>query len=345
MIAVIGNIAQGREATNGQTIKTRIVVDQLEAVYGAGAVRCVDTVGGWRFLLRLPLVAHRTLSDCSNVVMLPAQFGVHIIPLVLVLLNVFYRRCLLYVVIGGWLPVHTRYDLLLRLTLRCVHRIFPETLSMYQALNRQGIRNVTVMPNTKPLPIADDQPSALSSPLRLCTFSRVSEDKGVGDAVKAVIACNERLQRTAFTLDIYGQVAPAEQPWFSTLQQSFPEYVRYRGTVGYKDSVGVLCHYSALLFPTYYFGECFAGTFLDAFAAGLPVIASDWHDNADIIRHGETGFIFPTHDVDALRDILLSIADNPAQLLPMRQACLKCAYEYQPDNVIRVLVQEMSEES
>ena len=338
MIAIIGYFAEGRDATNGQTIKTRIIADQLEAVYGTDAIRRVDTCRGLRFLLRLPFVAKRTLSDCDSVVMLPAQNGVHIIPLVFVLINLFYHRRLLYVVIGGWLHVHTKYDPILRLTLRRMHRIFPETLSMEQALSRQGISNVAVMPNTKPLPIVDSSHfTQHSSPIRLCTFSRVSEDKGVGDAVKAVMACNEQLQRTAFTLHIYGQVAPAGQSWFNKLQQSFPAYVKYCGTVDYQDSVGVLCNYSALLFPTYYHGECFAGTFLDAFAAGLPVIASDWHDNGDIIRHGETGFIFPTHSVDALRDILVAIAENPDQLQPMREACLKCAHEYQPENVIRTL--------
>ena len=64
--------------------------------------------------------------------------------------------------------------------------------------------------------------------------------------------------------------------WFNELKSTFPSYIKYGGLVPFDKSVEVLKNYFALLFPTYYEGEGFAGTLLDAMAAGVPVVASDW---------------------------------------------------------------------
>lgn len=52
--------------------------------------------------------------------------------------------------------------------------------------------------------------------------------------------------------------------------------------------------------------ETFGLTLLEAAAAGLPVLASDYDGYKDLVRHGETGFLVPTtgpaatHDLDAM---------------------------------------------
>ena len=96
-------------------------------------------------------------------------------------------------------------------------------------------------------------------------------EKGIEDAVNAVVSVNTDLGVQAFSLDIYGQVDGAQIEWFESLQKKFPSYIRYGGLVPYDKSVDVLKDYFALLFPTYYEGEGFAGTLIDAYSAGVPV--------------------------------------------------------------------------
>lgn len=140
-------------------------------------------------------------------------------------------------------------------------------------------------------------------PLKLCTFSRVMREKGIEDAVNVVETVNRELGLTVFTLDIYGQVDSVQIEWFDELQSKFPSYIRYAGLVPFDKSVDVLKEYFALLFPTYYEGEGFAGTLIDAFSAGVPVIASDWKYNTEIVNEN-VGFIFPSGDEQAFADIL-----------------------------------------
>lgn len=50
--------------------------------------------------------------------------------------------------------------------------------------------------------------------------------------------------------------------------------------------------------PTDHTQETFGLTIVEAMAAGLPVIASDWDGQRDLVDHGETGFLVPTYWTD-----------------------------------------------
>ena len=47
-----------------------------------------------------------------------------------------------------------------------------------------------------------------------------------------------------------------------------------------------------MIFPTYYVGEGFPGTIIDAFSSGIPDIATDWRYNSEIVQNGKTGYIY-----------------------------------------------------
>lgn len=339
-ISVIGHFAYGKSLLNGQTIKTRIVSETLENEYGSENVKGVDTHGGLRFLLKMPFILWNLLRTSDNVVVMPAQNGVRTILPIVCLYNLFFHRNILYVVIGGWLAGMLEGNIILRTVLKRINGVFVETKSMKQKVENLGLNNVQVMPNCKKLDIVkDDKDWSQTDLLPLCTFSRVMKEKGIAEAIDAVIKANKEIGENIFCLDIYGQVEKGQEEWFSTLMSGQPEYIRYRGCVSFDKSVEVLCNYYALLFPTYYEGEGFAGTVIDAFAAGLPVIATDWHDNADIIKHGETGYIYSVKDPNAITYILLNIHDNRRDISNMRLACRKEAKKFQPQIIIKTLTQ------
>ena len=57
--------------------------------------------------------------------------------------------------------------------------------------------------------------------------------------------------------------------------------------------------------------DCFSIASLEAMAAGLPVITCNVGGISDIIRDGETGYLLPPDDYDALHDRLDSLLDAP----------------------------------
>uniref|UniRef100_UPI004026E75B hypothetical protein n=1 Tax=Prevotella sp. TaxID=59823 RepID=UPI004026E75B len=74
-ISIIGNFDMNNNSYNGQTIKTRIVADELESLYGASEIKRVDTAGGKSVVLRLVFLLFGCVARSRNVIILPAQNG------------------------------------------------------------------------------------------------------------------------------------------------------------------------------------------------------------------------------------------------------------------------------
>ena len=341
-LCIIGHFGFGRMLLNGQTVKTKILAEALNDALGKGQVLQIDTHGGFKALYKLPLQALRALIICENILILPANNGLRVITPVLSFYNLFFKRKLHYAVIGGWLPEFLQKRKMLARQLKRFAGIYVETSTMKKALDGMGFENVVVLPNCKQLPILfPEQLPPLQKPYKLCTFSRVMKEKGIEDAVSAVMAVNEVLGETVYALDIYGQVDTNQIRWFEDLQKTFPEYIRYGGLVPFDQSVEVLKNYFALLFPTYYDGEGFAGTLLDAMASGVPVVASDWRYNAEIVKEGRTGTLFSARDVDALTEKLKTIVTDNEKWNAMRPACLQEAQKYLPEEAVKVLLKRI----
>ena len=118
----------------------------------------------------------------------------------------------------------------------------------------------------------------------------------------------------------------------------FPDYIRYKGAVPYDKSVDILKGYFALLFPTHFATEGIPGTIIDAYAAGVPVIASEWESFSDVVDNNITGIGYPFSDNNGLEKILLYIAEHPEIIIKMKSNCLIKAAEYLPDIAIRKIL-------
>lgn len=341
-ISIIGNFGKGGQALDGQSVKTKIVTEAVAMAIGQERVLTYNTSGGVKTLFKAPLIALNALRWSRDIVIFPAHNAVRVFVPLLVLLQCFFKhRRVHYVVIGGWLPEFIKTRPLLRYCLRHVYMIYAETHRMQHDLKEMGYTsNVTYMPNCKPLDIVDcsDLKSDYNEPYKLCTFSRVWSQKGIGDAVEAVKSVNESLGRNAYSLDIYGMVDGEEQEWFADLRKTFPKYVKYGGTVPYDKSVEVLRNYFVLLFPTKCYTEGIPGTIIDAYAAGLPVISSLYLNFDEIIDEGITGIGYEFGNNKALIRLLKDIVENPQEITKMKENCVKKAKMFLPDEVVNTLV-------
>lgn len=341
--AVVGHFAAGKNLLNGQTVKTKIVTSELEKQFGSDQIIKIDTHGGIKTYARLPFLLFRALLECKNVIILPAHNGLKIIAPMLDILNIPFRRGLHYVVIGGWLPEYLNENSYLKKHLRRFRGIYVETRVMKRNLKKQGFCNVRVIPNCKELKILEKEELVYctSEPYRLCTFSRVMKEKGIEDAVNAVRQINESAGRVVFSLDIFGMIEPGREGWFENLSAQFPDYVRYGGMVPFDKSTDVLKNYFSILFPTTYEGEGFAGTLIDAQAAGVPVLASDWRYNSEIVKDGVNGMLHKAGSLKELTDCLLRLAQDPSSWNDMKPGCLERARHYIPSECLKPLLKRL----
>lgn len=343
-VAVIGHFAFGKECFDGQTVKTKIVTDELSKQLGRDEVIKIDTAGGKSTLLKAPFQSWKSLKKTQNVIIFPAHNGVRVyVPLLSFFRKFFKNRKLHYVVIGGWLPEFLKTHKSLAKKMKRFDGIYVETNTMKRALEEQGFTNIVVMPNCKDLKILKPEELVYPTgePYKLCTFSRVMKEKGIEDAVNAVKVINEEVGRTVYTLDIYGQVDSSQTQWFENLQTTFPNYIKYKGVVDYDKSVEVLKNYFALLFPTRFYTEGIPGTIIDAYAAGIPVIASKWESYSDIIDEGTTGLGYETNNVADLIKRLENVVYNAKCISGLKLNCLEKSRYYLPCSIVKILIEKL----
>lgn len=344
-IAVIGHFGFGTESLDGQTVKTKILTGALCDFFCEQEVLKIDTCNWKKHPARFACQVIGAVWKAKNVLILPAHNGLRVMVPLLWAAGRLRPGCRLhYSVIGGWLPHVLKTKTMLKKQLKSFAGIFVETNTMKQALEEQGFSNIYVMPNSKKLTVlsADELVYDHKEPLKLCTFSRVMEEKGIEDALNAVNAVNASLGRTVYTLDVFGQIDPGQTRWFEKLQAKFSCNVRYGGTVPFDKTTDVLKDYFALLFPSRFYTEGIPGTILDAYAAGVPVICSQWESCADVVEDGVTGMVYPFGDTQKLQETLMKVANFPESILEKKPKCLAAAAQYTPEIMIQILTGQMN---
>jgi hypothetical protein len=101
----------------------------------------------------------------------------------------------------------------------------------------------------------------------------------------------------------------------SRLQRTIP-HIEYLGRQTREEVFALMREATLLVFPSIVY-ENMSLTILEAFATGLPVVASNLGSMATMIRHGETGWLFPPNDPMSLREAVLSLWGQHEQLRKM----------------------------
>lgn len=341
-VGIIGKFGANKNMYDGQTIKTKNLALLLEETGNFCLVK-VDTCYFKQKNLKLLLDSLRCLIGCKHIFLMVSVNGMKFyLPFLYYLNKIFHRRIYHYIIGSELLEMVKENPKLVKYLNALSHNWF-EYDSGTRYLQSRGVQNVSTLPNFK-LIAPLDQPllyDKTAGVFRFCTFSRVMEEKGITDAIEAVCAINDQRGENIATLDIYGQVEPGYEDKLNALLEQNQNCVSYKGVVDSQMSVDVLKNYYALIFPTKWAGEGLPGTIIDAFAAGIPVIATDWNANKEIIRNGEDGVIYPNEQMETLEDALSWSIQNDTQMAKMRANCLKAAEKFTPSTILKTILTKM----
>lgn len=339
-IAIIGHFGGNENILDGQTIKTKILYDELKNATGWD-IRKVDTYYKSRKPIKLLLESIITLISTRDVIVLLSGNGMKFyFPMLSFFSKVFGTR-VYHDVIGGNLDRYVQKYPKFKSYLNSFKANWVETELLKRKLEENGVYNCKVIPNFKRLDIAEIRSEKYEEPYRFCIFSRVMKEKGIEDAIDAIQHINAEEGRETCKLDIYGRIDESYIERFESLMDKVTPAVRYMGMVPYDKSVDTIKDYYALLFPTFWNGEGFPGTIIDAFSAGLPVIATDWNCNGEIIDNKVNGLLYPNNEMSSLKDAIEWLISNQNKTNDMRQNCLISANKYQPDVYIEQIKKEI----
>lgn len=340
-ICICGHFGNNMEFNDGQTVKTQNIYAALKEHYGEEEIYRIDTYNWKRRPIKLLKECIKGMKMCKNILILPAHNGVKVFIPMFFFLNKLYKRKIFYIVIGGWLPEFLKNKKYLTKKMKMLNKIFVETNKMKKDLDKLEIENTEILVNfkdLKPIPI-ENMKIDFAEPYKLCTFSRVMEEKGIEDAINVVKQINEENGKTIYKLDIYGPVDIGYKEKFENMIKDFPEYINYKGCVDYSKAVETINQYYLLLFPTRFKTEGIPGTIIDALAAGVPSIVSEWNNVYEIIENGRTGYIYKFGDIEDFKEKLLNISKE--EVINMKKKCVLIAENYKPYNAIKVLLNEL----
>lgn len=334
-IGVIGHFGGKKQFLDGQTVKTKEINAYIEKYYKIKTFK-FDTYKNARNPFKLLYLINKTLKKNDIIIVILAIRGYKIITPLLMLINKIYKRRIFDIVIGG-----KRYNIyknnnLITKTSRKYEKIFVETEKIKQEYEKRNLNNVEVLYNFKNL-----KKGKIKQPkenIKLCTFSRVIKEKGINDAIESIIKANKKLNKNVFELDIYGQLGEEYKQEFESIIKNSPKYIKYKGMIDYNKSVETLNNYDAMLFLTYYKNEGFAGTILDALYAGLPVIATNWNSNFEILEDKKTGLSVEIKNPEQVSNKIIELYNNKKLLEQMKKNCLKESEKYTPDKTMKKFI-------
>lgn len=276
---------------------------------------------------------YNLIRKSDSVIIILASKGYFFLLPIIMVLNAFYKKDIYEFVIGG-----IRYQFLNNKRIayeKKVKAIYVESTFMVKKYQQLGIYNVEYMPNFKRVHRIGDKEveKRNETQIRVCTFSRIDKYKGIDTAIE--IMNKIKILDNSIFLDIIGPVDESFKDDFESLLRTSNKNISYKGAIDSKDAVETLKCYDILLFPTKWETEGFPGSFIDAMAAGLVILASERENFRNIIENGVNGYLFEEDDVQAFVDKIMYFSKNRKELRVMQKNALDSSYMYNSEIVLK----------
>lgn len=322
----------------GQMSKTRGILQELERTY-PNQIVCVDTSNWKKDIVSLIAQCFRVVKQCDIVIIMPNKNGIKVVLPFFSLFKSAGKYSLAYPIVGGWLPGLLQKHNYLVKAIRKVDYLLPETKQLRDELITFTNTPIDVMPifSTRAPLKKEDIEFNPTEPFTFCTFSRVIPTKGIDDAISAIYRVNKEKKRIVCKVDVWGPIESGFTDHYQKLFSDYCDFVSYKGILSSDEGLEKLSQYFMLLFPTYYVGEGFPTTICESMMAGLPVIASNWRFNNELVEDGKTGYLVEVHNTEDLAKRILYAVEHKEEVKRMKLECIEECKRFIPEQVMQNL--------
>lgn len=255
----------------------------------------------WQSLPRIFLNITRKIHYCDHIAMNLNEIELsYIAPYIIFLSKILDKKTSLRVFAGNIDTVMENRNkierLLFRYTLNNVDVTFFETRRLIDIYKNYGLTFQFPTSRKRTKSRSDKRFSG-----KFIYFGGIKEEKGVFLAKQAI----EELYDLNFSIDFWGVLLDGINQKDLESRNSSYKGIIPDGKVG-----EVLSNYDALLLPSYWPGEGYPGVIVEAFAAGIPVIASDITSFREMIDNKKNGFLVKPKDLNHLIKTLRNLENS-----------------------------------
>ncbi len=169
---------------------------------------------------------------------------------------------------------------------------------------------IDVLPHFQKLP--DHFPASPASGASILYFGRLSAEKGVADLLQAA----RRVPTVPLEIAGEGPLRIQLEELAARLRLKNVEFLGHLQAENLSRKIAEAC---CTVLPSHAY-ETLGKTILESYAHCRPVIASDLGSRREFVRHGETGVLYPTGDIEQLARHLYFLYRQPQLTAAMGQA-------------------------
>lgn len=329
---------------NGQVAKTKDVIEFLKK----NGYKVFILNYGQMGLLKKFLLSKRIIKKYQKIILMPG--GKNALFYYSYLMLKLKKTDAHYIAIGGWvqnLLKNNKYSRKIRLLkiFKCIYLQNRETMSVFC---EKGFNNLCFVSSFSSKQFLTKREFNEKQQLynnvqeyKFCFFARVERTKGVLLACNAITKIKQNNPNIKIGLDIYGECKDKLlRDELKEIESQNP-FISIKGVITGNNAIRTLSNYYCMLFPTFYKGEGTPHTIIESFGAALPVIASDWAYNSEIITNKKTGLIFSLEkENDLINKIMWSI-NNPEKIRAMSKNCYLESDKYNVNVLLRPLLEKL----
>ena len=334
-ILVIGYFGYTNNQLDGQTIRTRSIYGLLKK-HLTNDIMIFDTQSVKESKLNLLKLIY-LIYQTDTIFNIAAHRNLkYFFPLAFIVSKM-SKSELNYIAVGGWLNSYLEKLPVHKFLLSRVNNLFVQTNNLSESLRDSGLNNVEVLNNFRLVELPKVEISNTQKTINsMVFFARVHPLKGV-DTIFKLSKELESLgpDYNKIKIDIYGPILEEyKAEFFRSIDKTS---VNYCGILQPDEIHNVLKDYDLMLFPTKFYTEGFPGSILDAYISGTPVIATNWLNAQEFIKHGETGYITQFDDEREFINRVIDTVKDPKDINSMRKKILLVRENYSAQNAWSVL--------
>lgn len=327
-ILVFGYFGYVTNQLDGQTVKTRAIFSLLKDRANAEVV-FTDTQE-FRSNKQSIFRFFKYVLTCNKLVILPCLNNLKYLFPPLFILSKILRFDIIHVGIGGWHKEYlAEWPVVRNMMKRIRINLLENTLTCQELKDIFGFENIGVIPNFREYETVKPIKN-VNAKLKLVFMARINLKKGLDTLAKVLEKIEKSPLKNHVILDLFGPIeSELDKQYLNENIVNRFEFANYVGRLEPKEIFNVLSGYDLMLFPTHYFTEGCPGSILDAYRAGVPVIATEWKHAHQFITDNINGYIVDFENpVNEIFGKICYLNENRDELAAMQGNAYKESLKY-----------------